>query len=66
MEIGYKNSKKTFPVEKFGPWRHCDEADLQRVVGDHDAEPPGSSSRPWPTPARATGRPTSCRPPTAR
>ena len=36
MEIGYKNSKKTFPVEKFGPWRHCDEADLQRVVGGHD------------------------------
>jgi len=41
MEIGYKNSKKTFPVEKFGPWRHCDEADLQRVVGDHDAERSG-------------------------
>jgi 4-hydroxy 2-oxovalerate aldolase len=41
MEIGYKNSKKTFPVEKFGPWRHCDEADLQRVVGDHDAERTG-------------------------
>jgi 4-hydroxy 2-oxovalerate aldolase len=36
MEIGYKNSPKTFPREKFGPWRHCDEADLQRVVGDHD------------------------------
>ncbi|KAA6187419.1 nucleoid-structuring protein H-NS [Thiohalocapsa marina] len=41
MEIGYKNSKKTFPVERFGPWRHCDEADLQRVVGDHDAEATG-------------------------
>lgn len=41
MEIGYKNSKHTFPVEKFGPWRHCDEADLQRVVGDHDAERTG-------------------------
>ena len=41
MEIGYKNSKETFPVEKFGPWRHCDEADLQRVVGDHDAERTG-------------------------
>ena len=36
MEIGYKNSKRTFPKEKFGPWRHCDEADLRRVVGDHD------------------------------
>ena len=36
MEIGYKNSKKTFPVDKFGPWRHCDETDLQRLVGGHD------------------------------
>ncbi|MBK1706893.1 aldolase catalytic domain-containing protein [Halochromatium glycolicum] len=36
MEIGYKNSPKTFPRAKFGPWRHCDETDLQRVVGDHD------------------------------
>lgn len=36
MEIGYKNSAKTFPKQRFGPWRHCDEADLQRVVGDHD------------------------------
>jgi len=41
MEIGYKNSKQTFPVPKFGPWRHCDEADLQRVVGDHDPEHTG-------------------------
>jgi 4-hydroxy 2-oxovalerate aldolase len=41
MEIGYKNSKRLFPKEKFGPWRHCDEADLQRVVGDHDAEATG-------------------------
>jgi 4-hydroxy 2-oxovalerate aldolase len=41
MEIGYKNSKKTFPVEKFGPWRHCAEADLQRVVGDHDPKATG-------------------------
>jgi 4-hydroxy 2-oxovalerate aldolase len=37
MEIGYKNSKKVFPKDKFGPWRHCDEEDLRRVVGDHDA-----------------------------
>jgi 4-hydroxy 2-oxovalerate aldolase len=36
MEIGYKNSPRTFPREQFGPWRHCDESDLQRVVGDHD------------------------------
>ncbi len=41
MEIGYKNSPKIFPREKFGPWRHCDEHDLRRVVGDHDADVTG-------------------------
>ena len=41
MEIGYKNSKKTFPVANYGPWRHCDEVDLQRVLGDHDADATG-------------------------
>lgn len=41
MEIGYKNSSRTFPKDRFGPWRHCDEADLQRVVGDHDPEATG-------------------------
>ena len=41
MEIGYKNSKRTFPKEKFGPWRHCDEDDIRRVVGDHDPEKTG-------------------------
>jgi len=41
MEIGYKNSKKLFPKDKFGPWRHCDEADLRRVVGEHSAEATG-------------------------
>ena len=41
MEIGYKNSPRLFPKEQFGAWRHCDEADLQRVVGDHDRERTG-------------------------
>ncbi|GAB0150220.1 aldolase catalytic domain-containing protein [Marichromatium gracile] len=41
MEIGYKNSKRVFPKDKFGPWRHCDEADMRRIVGDHDAEKTG-------------------------
>jgi 4-hydroxy 2-oxovalerate aldolase len=41
MEIGYKNSARVFPKEKFGPWRHCDEFDLRRVVGDHDPEATG-------------------------
>jgi len=35
MEIGYKNSKRVFPREKFGPWRHCDESDMRRIVGEN-------------------------------
>jgi 4-hydroxy 2-oxovalerate aldolase len=41
MEIGYKNSSRLFPKDQFGAWRHCDEEDLQRVVGDHDREKTG-------------------------
>ena len=41
MEIGYKNSKRTFPKDKFGPWRHCDEEDIRRVVGTHDPHETG-------------------------
>jgi 4-hydroxy 2-oxovalerate aldolase len=41
MEIGYKNSKRIFPPEKYGPWRHCDEEDLRRVVGEHSFEQTG-------------------------
>ena len=40
MEIGYKNSERLFPKDRFGAWRHCDEHDMRRVVGDHDAESP--------------------------
>jgi 4-hydroxy 2-oxovalerate aldolase len=36
MEIGYKNSPKQFPTDQYGPWRHTEEEDLRRVVGDHD------------------------------
>jgi 4-hydroxy 2-oxovalerate aldolase len=41
MEIGYKNSARLFPKGDFGPWRHCDEDDLNRVVGDHDPDKTG-------------------------
>jgi 4-hydroxy 2-oxovalerate aldolase len=41
MEIGYKNSPRTFPKDRFGPWRHCDEGDLRRVVGEHDSQATG-------------------------
>jgi len=41
MEVGYKNSPHRFPVADYGPWRHCEEEDLRRVVGDHDSAATG-------------------------
>ena len=38
MELGYKNSKKLFPKDQFGPWKHCDEQDLRRIVGENDTD----------------------------
>jgi len=38
MEIGYKNSKKQFSKDKFGPWKFCDEEDIRRVIGDNKTE----------------------------
>ena len=36
MEIGYKASKKLFAPDKFGHWKHCDEDNIRRIVGDND------------------------------
>jgi 4-hydroxy 2-oxovalerate aldolase len=41
MEIGYKNSFEAFPKSDYGPWRHSEEEDLRRVVGEHDPEKTG-------------------------
>jgi len=41
MEIGYKNDPRLFPTQEFGPWKFCDEEDLNRVVGGHDDEATG-------------------------
>lgn len=41
MEVGYKNSPRLLPRSEFGPWRHCDEEDLTRLLGDHDPEATG-------------------------
>jgi 4-hydroxy 2-oxovalerate aldolase len=41
MEVGYKNSPRLFSPDEFGPWRHCDESDLNRVFPDHDADATG-------------------------
>jgi len=32
VELGYRNSKKMFSVDEYGPWRFCDEEVLQKVV----------------------------------
>ena len=36
MEVGYKDSKKLFPKGEFGPWKHSDEEDIRRIVGEND------------------------------
>lgn len=36
MELGYINSKGQFPTSEFGPWKHCAEEDLRRIVGEND------------------------------
>ena len=36
MEIGYINSRRQFPPGQFGPWKHCVESDVRRIVGDND------------------------------
>ncbi len=35
MELGYKSSKSQYPPDEFGPWKHCDEETIRRVVGDN-------------------------------
>jgi 4-hydroxy 2-oxovalerate aldolase len=32
MEIGYKNSKKLFSTEEYGPWKFCDDDDIKKVI----------------------------------
>ena len=36
MEIGYINSRAQFPPSEFGPWKHCREEDIRRIVGDNN------------------------------
>jgi 4-hydroxy 2-oxovalerate aldolase len=36
MEIGYKNSKRIFPPNQFGPFRHSDEESMRKIVGDNE------------------------------
>jgi len=34
MEIGYKSSKDQFSPDKFGPWKFCDDKDIEQVAED--------------------------------
>ncbi|MBN1437131.1 MAG: aldolase catalytic domain-containing protein [Sedimentisphaerales bacterium] len=36
VEVGYKGDKKIFAPDKFGAWKHCNEDDLKRIVGEEE------------------------------
>ncbi len=38
MEIGYKGDKTIYPPSEHGPWKHCDEEDIRRIVGDNPTD----------------------------
>jgi 4-hydroxy 2-oxovalerate aldolase len=37
MEMGYKADKRLFAPTDYGPWKHCDEDDVRRIVGENDS-----------------------------
>ena len=38
VELGYRNSKKMFSPDDYGPWRFCDEDALKRVTEDVETQ----------------------------
>ena len=36
MEIGYINSREQFSPREFGPWKHSQDEDIRRIVGDNE------------------------------
>lgn len=38
MELGYKADRDMFAPEKFGAWKFCREADIERVLGANETE----------------------------
>jgi 4-hydroxy 2-oxovalerate aldolase len=32
IEVGYKNSRKLFSADEYGPWKFCDDEDIRRVI----------------------------------
>lgn len=37
VELGYRNSRKMFDPDEFGPWRFCDDDLLHEVVGEKES-----------------------------
>jgi 4-hydroxy 2-oxovalerate aldolase len=35
MEIGYKGDRKIYSPSEYGPWKHCQEDDIRRIVGEN-------------------------------
>ncbi len=35
MEIGYKGDRKIYSPSDYGCWKHCQEEDIRRIVGEH-------------------------------
>lgn len=35
MEVGYKGAKSIYAPDEYGAWKHCDEDDIRRVIGDN-------------------------------
>jgi 4-hydroxy 2-oxovalerate aldolase len=38
MEIGYKGDRKIYSPSEYGCWKHCQEEDIRRIVGENPAE----------------------------
>jgi len=38
MEMGYKNSKRLFSPKEYGPWKFCDDEDIQKVIDGIESE----------------------------
>jgi 4-hydroxy 2-oxovalerate aldolase len=38
MEVGYKNATRIFSPDEYGNWKHCQEDDIRRIVGDNPTD----------------------------
>jgi 4-hydroxy 2-oxovalerate aldolase len=38
MEIGYKGDQKIYSPSEYGAWKHCQEEDIRRIVGENPTE----------------------------